>query len=168
MPEALSIREQALRQLKANFVSQKKGVPTTDPYDFKWDVVQRQPLSAESEGKEYALAIIEGTEQKIPQISSQTSTLQVTLEWTHICPKAMDPTEAFNRVLWNIQRRIRDRSIDARTLGNPALVTDIREIANRQESIDDAIDRLIAGTVFVQILYKHDEDDPRVVPGGSI
>ncbi len=157
----LSIRERAVVFLCDLFSSQEVNQPTgldnfgnPAAYDFKWSVVQRAPLSDRERMKRYAIAILETGEGKDPQISTMHSQLSITLEFWMLLNIDEEPATCANLVLLNIQRKIREDI----TLGG--LVYNVRETGNIID-VEGYADRSINGAMFVTILYKHAEDDPR-------
>ncbi len=149
-----SVRERALKELVTLFEAQQEGLPENDPYSHGWDVVQRQPLGDREKRKQYALAILDGQESKDPQIQTAHATLQVLLEFHHVAGVDCDPSEEANRILTDVQRRLR---IDI-YLNNTVLR--VWETGNELD-VDGYTDRQINGLVFVSILYKHSIHDPR-------
>jgi hypothetical protein len=158
-----SIREQILEALQALFVGMEEGQPELidnwgNPlgYDFTFsqDCVVRHPLTEKEENQRFAIAVIDGPERKIEQIQFMTSQLDVTLEFSATLGANELPSPHLNMMLSNIQRKIRE---DIQLGG---LADRVVETANDIE-IDDWGDRRVRGSVFIQVQYKHSENDPR-------
>ena len=157
----LTVREQALRNLKQLFVAMEAGQPVTDPYTITWSLVERFDVGDRARGKNFVMQIFDLRETKIPRIGQMEPTLRVFLEWKALCPAECDPSEFANDVLGQIQRRIREDITLTDTVIN------VIETGN-EITIDDFADRHIEGNVSINILYKHAENDPREYLTGSI
>jgi hypothetical protein len=158
-----SIRERAIVELCRIFSTQKQGSPSgldnfgnPAEYDFTWDIVQRSPLGDRERMKARALAILETSESKDPQVATMHASLSVTLEFWALLNTSDEPAECANVLLLNLQRRIREDI----TLGG--IVYNVRETGNIID-VDGYADRQITGAMFLSIMYKHAEDDPRRV-----
>ncbi len=151
---ALTIRERAVECLVLALESMQDGFPTTDPYSVTWEIVARQELGVLGERKKYALAVIEGLERKEPKISQMECFLPVALEFRMILEPDDNPSVEGNRVLGDIQRKVRE---DIHLQG---LTLNLVETENELD-IEDAQDRQIGGTVMIEIHYRHAENDPR-------
>jgi hypothetical protein len=158
-----SIRERVAEYICDLFCTQEAGQPSgTDPwgnpteYDFKWSLVQREPLADRERMQRYAMAVLETAENKDPQVATMHAQLNITLEFWMLLNADEAPAKCANVVLLNIQRRIREDI----TLGG--LVYNVRETGNIID-VDGFSDRLITGAMFLMVLYKHAEDDPRRV-----
>jgi hypothetical protein len=151
-----SVRERICQALVSLFEGQKKGIPTTDPHLFAWDLVQRQPLGErENRVGDRVLAVLDPLERADPQIATFHKFLSVVLEWSiRLDPDDEEPSECANQVFTSIQRKLREDI----TLGG--LSIQVRETGNEKD-IESYKDRIIEGAVFVEILYKHRENDPR-------
>lgn len=157
---AKSIRERAVAALTAQFKDQRVGVPTLDPYDFTWDIVRRSPL-LDDERQERVLAVLEQDESKVAQFSQTNATLSVALEFAIRLNSRQAPSECLNEVLLNVQRQVREDL----TLGG--LTYNVREVGNSVD-VDHFTDRQVRGIVFLEINYKHSEDDPREIRPGVV
>ena len=158
-----SIRERAVVFLCDLFATQEEGQPTgldnfgnPAAYDFKWDVVQRSPLGDRERKKAKALAVLETSESKEPQVATMHASLSITLEFWALLNTSDEPAECANVLLLNLQRRLREDI----TLGG--IVYNVRETGNIID-VDGYSDRQITGAMFVNVLYKHAEADPRRV-----
>lgn len=154
-PNKYSIRERIMQALKALFADQKKGI-APENYSFAWDSVNRFPIGDGEKKKPRSLAIIEGQEAKVPGIGFQEPNLIVTLEWYITLAVRDEPATEANEVLTTLHRRLREDF----TLGGLAI--NIQETGNIF-FVDDANDRQIEGEMTVQIIYKHNQDDPRAI-----
>lgn len=156
-----SIRERAIKALVERFENQRQGAPTSDPYDFRWDAVVRHPIGQAEERKRWALAVLEGDEQKKPRVACVDCLLPVELEFRVLLDSQDEPAECLNEVLLNIQRKIREDI----SLGE--LVVDVRELGNTH-IVESFLDRKVEGSVFIEIQYHHDEADPRAIRHGVV
>lgn len=153
---SVSVRERILRQIRTDF--EQMG---TD-YDFEWSYITRADLDTREYGKRYALAILDTTEAKVPQIGHMECTLTIVLQWSAVLDSADDPSTEANLVLEHLGRKLREnwRLVEDGT--GVQLALDTNEIANAID-IADARDRMIGGTMDVQVTYRHARDDPRVL-----
>lgn len=148
-------REAAMVELQKVFTTQRAGEPVLDPYTFTWDMVEREPVNdAVRAGQKAVMAILEGPESKSPIIGQMEVNLRVFLEWTFYLDDGEQGATGFNRVLGEIQRRLREDIYLNQTVLN------VVETGNEPD-IDSPHDQQIGGTVFINILYKHAENDPR-------
>jgi hypothetical protein len=157
----LSIRERVLVALCDLFSEMREDQPqgvdawgNPTEYDLRWDVVQREPLTQRERKKRYAMAILDEREEKLPQIQTFHVNLSVTIEFWMLLNVNEDPSTCANRLLLNIQRRLREDI----TLGG--LVLNVEERGNNID-VDSWTDKQIEGAIFLNILYKHAQADPR-------
>lgn len=154
----LSLREQIMQALVAVFQDIRAGVPTADPFDFKWDAVVRYPLGDKERRARYAVSLVEGDETKRPLADSTNAFLSVEVNFFALAESREEPATQLNTILLNIQRAVRQDPM----LGG--LSIDVREDANTH-SVDSFEDRQIEGSVFYTVVYKHAENDPRLQRG---
>lgn len=150
----LTIREKILAQFKTTFEAVAAGAPVSDPYTFTWDLVTRQDPGSRAHGKGHTLGIYDTEERKTPAVGLMYATLRVVFEFTVLVAKDTDPSVYGNLVLGEIQRRLReDIYVNANALN-------VVEVGN-ELTIQTTVDRQIEGVVFVDVLYRHAENDPR-------
>lgn len=158
-------RERILNALVNVMKNMEDGRPTTDPYSVTWDVVTRGPIEGIHERKRYALSIIDQEESKDPIIGQSVVTLRVVLEFRVYLDVNEEASIVVNRVLGDVQRRIREDIYLTQDDGEQ-LSLNLVESGN-QVFIDGYADKQVGGAVFVNILYKHAIDDPRLYVGNS-
>lgn len=158
----VSIRENALAKICELFTDQREGQPTTDPYDFTWSLVQREPLGELASRKRYALAVLDTDEADHKQVQTVQVDLRVTLEFRSLLEVGEASSTCLNMMLENIYRRVRsDRRLTTVNGGTP-LIIDMSPTANTVD-VDSYADRMVEGAMFLLVKYKHSEDDMRVV-----
>ncbi len=151
-----TIRELCLAALKTSLESMTEGQPAGDPYSVTWSVVKRAPLDDGDWKKKAALGILDTEEQKNPRIQGYENVLRVVLEFRLFLNNDEDGSKRLNQVLGDIQRKIREDI----TLGGNAY--NVVETGN-ETSLDDVYDHKVEGAVFLNIQYRHRQDDPRKV-----
>lgn len=150
----LTIREEILEALVGIFETMQAGQPVSDPYTVTWSLVGREEPGNRARGKRYVISVFDTTEQKRAIIGFMDCTLRVVLEWSAQLGAEEGPSKQANRIMGEIQRRVREDI----TLGD--LCHNLVEVAN-DISVDDYKDRQIEGSVFIDVQYKHAEHDPR-------
>ena len=97
--------------------------------------------------------------------------LFVTLEFCALLNTGESPSSCLNKMLTNIQRRIRsDPRLAGVNTGIPGaptpsdtpLVIDVAELGNTV-NVESYAEKAVEGAVFVRVKYRHAENDPRVV-----
>lgn len=149
---ALTIRDQILEALQAKIAGIVYGQPLTDPYTHTWDKVTREPVRAG--GLKSSVEVIEGPETKIPNIQHMICSLTVLLNFRAVIPLTENPAQAWNRLLGDLQRRVREDIY----LGGLSL--NVVEQSNEQ-TLEDETDRQIEGVLVLLIQYRHNINDPR-------
>lgn len=150
----VTVRERAVRRLVQIFEDVKEGLPVGDPYTVQWSLVLRQRAGARADKKRYVLQVFDTTESKVAQVGWMDCTLRVILEFVALVDSKADPSRVGNRVLGEIQRRVREDIYLNDTVLN------VVEVGNELD-VDGTTDRQITGAVFVNVRYKHDQNDPR-------
>ena len=156
-----SYRELVLRHLASLFTAMEIGQPETidgygnpNAYEFTFSTVVRHPLSERERRTRYALAVVDGRENKIENIAFMTNQFDVALDFSALLDTNESPSEVLNMMLTNMQRKIREDI----TLGG--LVDRVAELGNDLD-IEFWEERSVSGTLFIQIQYRHAEADPR-------
>lgn len=155
-----TIREQILDAIEAHFKAQAQGVPGTDPYTITWSTVEREDIDDVGHGKKYALAILDTTEQVDFGVSTTDGvtmkTLRLVLEWKSLLAIEDRPSKKANVILGEIVRRM----LEDETYGGLAIW--IQE-SGSEYFADSSRDKVIEGSVFFNVLYRHSRRDPRKV-----
>jgi hypothetical protein len=159
-----SIRENALRGIEELFDSQVAGEPAADPYDFEWAVVQREPLQDAQRRQRFALAVLDGPEEKALGLDVTWPNFSVSLDFSTLMEREEKPSQLLNCILLNIQRRLRSDPRLTNVNGGTPIVITMWEVGN-DVNIESYLDREVSGTVFIIVKYKHSENDPRLVAG---
>jgi hypothetical protein len=151
----ITVRENCVRALKNHLETVVAGEPVADPYEFEWSYVTRQEIGQLARGKRNALGIYDGEERKTQRTYPVTDCqLRVAVEFHLYADTDKVSTEELNKYLGEISRRIREN----RTLDGHAY--DVNEVGSDLD-IDSPYDRQVSGVVFLDIFYRHHEDDPR-------
>lgn len=153
----LSLREQIMQALRQVFLDVREGVGS-DPFAFRWDTVVRHPLGDMERKSRYAVALVEGDENKRPLADSTNAFLSVEVNFFARAEPREEPATQLNTILLNIQRAVRQDPM----LGGLAI--DVREDSNTH-TVDSFEDRQLEGSVFYTVIYKHAENDPRLQRG---
>jgi len=150
-----TIRERILTQIKTDFLKVQKGV---DEHVLTWNTVVREAVIDSEQQAGNALGITEGTETNDDEIQTTRKTLEVFTEFW-IRPMLGDENSIYaNDVLGDVIRTVR---------GNPTVIEDgtdcqlaIDTVEVRNE-LDLETDDLIGGVVVFNVVFRHDQDDPR-------
>lgn len=152
----VSIRERILRQIKLEFVNVQKGV---DEHVITWNTIEREAIDDTEQELGDAVGITEGTESNTDELQTVRKTLEVFTEFWVRTQLGDDKSELANSVLTDVIRTLR---------GNPRLIEDgtvdcqlaIDTVEVRNE-LDLETEDLIGGVVVWNVVYRHDQDDPR-------
>ncbi len=165
---AASRRERIMVEVCRRLRTMEKGAPASDPYDTTLGVVTRgAPLEGLHKTVQCAAAVIDADEVKTPKINQMDSAIRVVIEFFVWVESGDTPSTASNRVMADIQRRLREdlkltEPDDGRPLEDRELSNNVTEI-NNQLFIDGISDTQVTGAVTWNITYKHDINDPRVL-----
>jgi hypothetical protein len=151
-----TVRERALAELEAVIAGITEGQPAADPYPLGFSYVERGPLPDNTAGKRYAVGIVDGTERKNHKTGRVEPALQVFLEFRAYKDQNLSPSQTANQVLGVLQRVVMENS----TLNGK--VIDLREIGSEID-LESSHDRTVQGTLFLSLIYRHGERDPRKV-----
>jgi hypothetical protein len=162
---ATSRRERILEEIKRRMCEMDEGHPGSDPYTVTWDVVTRSGLEGLHDRKRHALSIVDTDENKTPKIQQMDANLRVVLEFRVFLETEEEASPAVNRVMTDIQRKMREdlhltEPDDGRALNERELSESVVEIGN-QTNIGGFLDRQAGGVVFYNVKYKHAIQDPR-------
>jgi hypothetical protein len=150
-----TIREQILEWLKAHLESMQDGSPVADPYSVQFSVVSREPIDKLATGKQYAISIFEGAEDKSDRIYPfMECTLALEFEFHAYVGVDQVRSTILNKVLGELQRRLRED----KTCGGLAI--DLVEDSNTFD-IEGPYDRQAVGVLVMALKYRHNIDDPR-------
>ncbi len=142
------------------------GQPTSDPYLTTFEVVTRgSPLEGLHKTVKVGLAILDADEFKTPKINQMDVSLRVITEWFSWVDAGEQPSVVGNRVMGDIQRRMREdfnltEPDDGRPLKDRQISEHVEETGN-QMFIDGVQDSQITGAITWNIRYKHGINDPR-------
>ena len=150
----LSIREQALSNMTGLFAGMDAAMPLADPYGVQFDYVRRNPLDEDSWKKRLTLGVHDTNEIVEQKISIAMRQLQVVLEFRCTLQTGEVASTVGNAVIGAIQRRV----WEDKTLGGT--VIDVVETQN-ETYIDDFDHRQLSGAVFLKIIYRTRDSDPR-------
>lgn len=140
--------------MKLSLASIVKDEPVEDPYEWQFSSVVRGPLP-ETTTKRLIAAIVPGDETKIDGNVFKSSLLQVMVDFVFIVNVGDEsPSEEAEKIMGIIQRRI----LKDRTMNGLAIET--KETGNAVD-LDSSVDKSINGSVFFEVLYRHDLDEPR-------
>jgi len=155
-----SLRLGLLRTLVENFKAVKKNLPVEDPFEFEYSTVKLGPLGNPDNTKRAAIGVVTENETTDFSVNSLTiRNLRVAIEFRITVNKGDDdPAIMGERVLTEVQRII----IGDDTLGGKAVI--VQEVAN-QIDLDTYADRAVQGVLFVNVKYRHFNDDNRTIAG---
>ncbi len=150
-----TIRERILAQIKTDFLKVQKGV---DEHVITWNVVERSGIDDTEQQMSGAIGITEGTEQSDDELQTVRKTLELFTEFW-IRPMLGDDKSVFaNDVLGDVQRTIRGNPTVIEDGTGCQLAIDTKEVRNE---LDLETEDLIGGVVIWNVVFRHDQDDPR-------
>jgi hypothetical protein len=168
--EILTRRERIMREICRRLDEMQEGQPVEDPFRTTFEFISRgASLEGAHETVRYAAAVLDTEEQKDPKINQYNAMLRVVVEFHCWVDEGDEPSTAMNRVLGDVQRKMREdvhltEPDDGRPLIERELSYDLEETGN-QGFIDGFADRQVQGAVFFNVKYKHAIDDPREYVG---
>lgn len=152
-----SVREQIMDAIEARLAGMKKGLPTADPFAFTFGRVQRQPFNDSGRGEEFSVAAFDTTESKTantyPVVRCR---IQVAFQILVQVRKDENPTTKLNLAFAEIERLIKTD----RTYGGLAIDT---IVTGSNTDIEYMYDKVIEGTLFMEVEYRHHSNDPRII-----
>ena len=161
-----SRRERIMAEVKRRMKTMQQGQPSSDPYQTTFEVVTRgSPLEGLHKTVKTGLAILDTTEFKSPKINQMDVNLRVVMEFFAWVDNNEEPSTVGNRVMADIQRRMREdvnltEPDDGRPLLERKTSEHVEEVGNDM-FIDGVQDTQITGAVTWNIRYKHGINDPR-------
>ena len=159
-------RERIVAEIDRRMKTMESGQPTSDPYQTTFEVVTRgSSLEGLHKTVKYGLAILDTDEFKSPKINQMDVNLRVVMEFFAWVEQDEEPSVAGNRVMGDIQRRMREdinltEPDDGRSVNDRQIAEHVEETGN-QLFIDGVQDTQISGAVTWNIRYKHGINDPR-------
>jgi len=149
-----TVREDIVRWVVQTMRDMRVGEPPSNPYNTRWSVVTRRPVTEMAKGKRTVLGVFEGSEVKVNRVHPITdATLSLILEFHVLVSKNEEQAHILSVVMGDIQRRMREDP----TAGGLAL--DILEDRNETD-IEGLFDRTVSGAVSYSVRYRHHTDDP--------
>jgi len=149
----LSVRERILDAIATSFRGMTEG---DDDYTTTWSLVTRtqkpSPLTST------VLAIHAGPERKVDRYGYNDCVLEVRLMFYYPFAVGDVPDTELNRIMADIQRWCR------RDIQWGGLAVNTQEIANSVE-VESPSDKVGAGIVVINVLYRHTINDPRRMIG---
>jgi hypothetical protein len=161
-----SRRERIMVEIERRMKTMQQGQPTSDPYRTTFEVITRgSPLEGLHKTVKIGLAILDTTEFKSPSINCMSVNLRVVMEFFVWVDTNEQPSSVGNRVMADIQRRMREdfnltEPEDGRPLLERKIAEHVEEVGNDM-FIDGVQDTQITGAVTWNIRYKHGINDPR-------
>lgn len=159
---ATSYRDRIMEAAKAAFRRIAVGEPVGDPRTIAWSVVERRPLADKDRGKDNALSILDTDEQKSELLEQKDCSLKVVLEWYSVVPTGVDFATHNNRVLLELQLTCMDPATWTDEFGEWLVIN----VQDRGSSLDvdsyaSTNNRRVEGTLFLNVIYRHAQRDPR-------
>jgi hypothetical protein len=156
----LPVRERILVQVEREFVKVQEGV---NEHLLTWNTVVREPLEDVEQLVGNAISITEGPESNSDEVRSTRKTLELITEfWIRPFLGDVKSTEA-NLILGDVQRTIREALPLIEDSSDCQLAIDIVEVRNELEL---GMEDLIGGVVLWNVVYRHSQEDPRVIGPG--
>lgn len=149
-----TIREKICGHLVTLFETMTADQPAADPYGWKPSLVTRERWDSLADKKKFAIGVYDTREVKQPGVGRQECRLTVAIEFRVWIEGTQKPSEVMNEVLGVVQRRLGEDI----SLGGLAINS--FETANEID-IDGTNDKQCQGVVFMTVLYRHSEKDPR-------
>ena len=151
-----TIRERIMTAVAASFSSIVKDEPVgANAYTFAWSLVTREPIGALVRGKKYAIGIYDIEEREDVTTHPLTNlSLRIAFEFHILVSGTESAASLLNLALGEVKRRIREDQ----TWGGLALST--YSVGNEFD-IDGPFDKQVSGTLFAELRYRHNIDDPR-------
>lgn len=156
----LPIRERILVQVEAEFTAILEGV---NEHLLTWNVVTRDEPEDVEQTMSSVISITEGVETNADEVRSVRKTMELMTEfWVRRELGDVKSTEA-NLILEDVQRTIREALPLTETTTNCQLAIDIVEVRNELEL---GLEDLIGGVVVWNVIYRHAQNDPRIIGAG--
>ena len=163
-------RERIMQEVVRRMDEMQEGQPVADPYRTTFGVVTRgSSLEGVHRTQKAACTVMSTEERKTPKISQVDAFLRVVVEFMSWIGDSEQPDQTLNRVMGDIQRKMREdvhltEPDDGRPLVERELSFDVEESGN-QGFVDGYSDKQVTGAVFWTIKYKHAPNDPREYAG---
>lgn len=150
-----SYRDAILETIRLALLDMETGLPLDDPYAYGFSTVTRADQLPPAKMVRYVANVSPGDEIKAVNTRFNDCQLPVMIDFAFRLNTG-DPTasEMVEILLADLQRRIYlDRSLNG-------LAIDTREEGNTV-ALSSSEDKQLEGTLFLNVFYRHDLDDPR-------
>ncbi len=152
LPEFYSQRELIMQAVQTRL----EEMSTENGYAFKFGVVQREEFDASIKGKEFAVAIFDPDATRNPKMDPvMYSTINVVLECMVLMRAGEEPSTKLSMVLSELERRIMEDMTFGGLVINCTFIKD-------QKTIDFRFEKYIECALWVDLLYRYSNRDPRV------
>lgn len=151
------IRERIMEVMKKRFLSQKRSV---NGAAVTWDVVERRPLTADEQGRGYAIGIFDTSQKKKDLVGRTECYLNVVLEFYVTLAEGDEAGTLANTVLAEVQR-VAMLDLNMREEDGYHLSLDVQEKGDEIE-INAPEPKLIASVLIIEITYRHKTGMPSV------
>lgn len=154
-----SFRDAILETIRLTLLDMRAGEPAQDPFVYQFSEVTRADTLAPSKMKRLIGNVAPGDEVKGQDVRYAHCMLPVIVEFAFTMNSGDKPaSETIEILLADIQRRLyKDRTLNG-------LAIDTREEGN-SVALSSSEDKMIEGTLFLNVHYRHDLDDPRLLGG---
>lgn len=150
-----SYRDAILETIRLTLLDMREGQPVEDPITYGASVVTRAETLTPAKTKRFMLNVAPGDEVKTKDLHFTHCFLPVIVDFAFTMNTG-DPTpqEVVEVLLADIQRWIyKDRTLNG-------LCLDVREEGN-STALSSENDKSVEGSLFLNVFYRHDLDDPR-------
>lgn len=151
------IRERIMEVMKQRFLDQQRGV---DGAAVTWDVVERRPLTADEQGRGYAIGIFDTSQKKKDLVGRTECYLNVVLEFFITLADGDEPGTFANTILAEVQR-VAMLDLNMKEADGYQLSLDVQEKGDEIE-INAPEPKRIAAVLIVEITYRHKTGKPSV------
>ena len=156
----LTIRERILVQIERNFLEVQEGV---DEHVLTWNVVTREaPRDVEQQMGDL-IAITEGTEINSDEVRTVRKSMEIFTEFWLRTQLGDVKSSLANSVMGDVQRTIRQNLPLVEDDTGCQLAIDIVEV---RSEVELELEDLIGGVIVWNVVYRHDQDDPRIIGPG--
>ena len=157
----LPIRERILRTIETNLAAMQEG---EDEHVITWNTITRNPWEDIEQQMGDTIGIFDLSETSSDEQGYVRKTMEVATEFW-IRPKLGDnDASEINIVMADVNRVMRADTTFIVDVGPPVCQLAIDLVEVRSE-IDLEREDLVGGVIIWNILYRHDQDDPRKIFG---
>ena len=157
----LPIRERILQQIVINLEKVQEG---NDEHVLTWNVITRDPWEDIEQLTSDTIGVFDMTEQSFDEQGFVRKRLEVVTEFWLKPKLGDDNAELINVVMGDVNRTMRADPTLITDPGPPVcqLAVDLVEVSSE---VDLGREDLIGGVIVWNIIYRHDQDDPRKLYG---